>query len=1016
MIKKPITLIILIILCFVVLFVAVAEEGDDGPRVTSVRGDAIVYRGGGYRSVSVYRGMTLDSGDVIITGAGGNVSVSYYGKEIALGELTQLSINSIWNRHNRDDSSINLIEGMVKNKVHVELGKNSRNEIRASNTIAGVRGTEYVLIYSRMGLEDYGEENPFTRLVVIDGSVRFDLAVESIDGETETRSFLVRADGISQITENIQGDQTHISDIGGAVPETFVAPLHTIDTAILEMIINDPRVQEDAPELVSQLETAIAQRNEIGETRSVQQRPEPQIIFVSEAESVIPELPVPEIRGEPAENTPTSAPLSETEPLSVAEPQPEPESQPQPEPPPTPEPPSTSVQMPSPELAPEPEPESEPQLEAPPEPPPQPEVPPEPQPESQLEPQLEPSLQPELQPEPEPEPEPESRLEPEPQQQPEPEPEPQLPLPRTGQTPLMLSAQGGQTSFVYGEAPEQLTLTGGSGSGAVTYSSDNPDIISIDSLGKITFLRPGSATITATKEGDASFLPATATLTLTVTKRELASVTASVSGVFTYTGLPQTPMPSVADGEPNLITSADWEVSYTDNTNAGTATVTIAATANGNYNGSKTVTFTIEKAPLTVSADSKSVSYGDAPPAYTYTITGLVNNEAAATALTGTPLLNCAYEAEDPVDDYDINISEGSLSSENYEFAVFTGGTLTVGLATQAPLVLSAPGNATVFVSYEWGSDPVTLSVSGGSGAGAVTYSIENNNDYISFNEATCEVTILKPGTVTIIATKAGDGNYASATASITLSILGRSIGVNGVAADGITFTVEPMTYNSVPQSPTVTVYDGATQLKFGSIDGDYYITHSQPTYAGTYDNNTNMLQIYGVNNYAGMVRVAFVIEKANLSIEASNNLSVTTPTAVLTISGKVGDADILTLGLSAPNGLSIPANIQISGSETSGTVTLTYDGMATFDDPEVTLTISVNNTNYNDLQFTINVDSTGAIDGGRAILFTQANINATAIIASLGMFGKRILSTTGNRDYRNSIYFKKRRTDYEHK
>ena len=175
MAKKSVIIILILLFALVFVFTTAQANEDDEPRVTARRGNVMVFKAGGLSPVAVYVGMDINDGDVIVTGVNSSVTINYHRQEIVVGELTTLSICSIWNRNGRSDSSIVLLEGMIKKRVDVVLNDNSRNVIRAANTIAGVRGTEYILIYSRMGLEDASEENPFTRILVLEGEVSLDI-------------------------------------------------------------------------------------------------------------------------------------------------------------------------------------------------------------------------------------------------------------------------------------------------------------------------------------------------------------------------------------------------------------------------------------------------------------------------------------------------------------------------------------------------------------------------------------------------------------------------------------------------------------------------------------------------------------------------------------------------------------------------------------------------------------------------------------------------------------------------
>lgn len=69
----------------------------------------------------------------------------------------------------------------------------------------------------------------------------------------------------------------------------------------------------------------------------------------------------------------------------------------------------------------------------------------------------------------------------------------------------------------------------------------------------------------------------------------------------TYTGKPIEPDVVVKAGDKTLIRGTDYEVDYSNNTNAGTATVTIKPVDGSIYSGTATASFKIRKADLTIS-------------------------------------------------------------------------------------------------------------------------------------------------------------------------------------------------------------------------------------------------------------------------------------------------------------------------------------------------------------------------------------------------------------------------------
>ncbi|MCL2874173.1 MAG: InlB B-repeat-containing protein [Defluviitaleaceae bacterium] len=294
MIKKCVCFIIIFSMTFLSFpnFVE-AQSIDNGPRIESVRGTVFVQRVGGHSLAAVHRGMNIYDGDVIITGINSAATIIYYEQMIIMGELTTLSVNSIWQRHGRNNSTISLVEGMIKVRVDMRLDDGSRNMVQAAGTIVGVRGTKYILTYRRMIFDDdgIGIGNPFVRMLVIDGEVVVDLPDPDNLGDVAT--FLVTPQGMQRLTEDIQGRQVHGESEN--VPEMLAIPLESLDLIILEAIRDDLRILEQNPDLFNRIEEAIELRIIEDERRmqALPERPPPQIITGSEADEVLPTLPAP---------------------------------------------------------------------------------------------------------------------------------------------------------------------------------------------------------------------------------------------------------------------------------------------------------------------------------------------------------------------------------------------------------------------------------------------------------------------------------------------------------------------------------------------------------------------------------------------------------------------------------------------------------------------------------------------------------------------------------------------------
>lgn len=179
--------------------------------------------------------------------------------------------------------------------------------------------------------------------------------------------------------------------------------------------------------------------------------------------------------------------------------------------------------------------------------------------------------------------------------------------------------------------------------GQITYAvkAGSEDIIDVAADGKLTAKNVGEAYVVVTAAGDNTYASATKEVKVTVSAKAITPAVTVSAGKLAYTGKAQTPSVTVKDGSVTLTEGVDYTLSYSDNQNAGQATITITAKAGGRYTfAAVTENFTIDKAVITITAEDKSAHVGDAAPALTYTVSGLVNGETLAVEPT------VAYAAE----------------------------------------------------------------------------------------------------------------------------------------------------------------------------------------------------------------------------------------------------------------------------------------------------------------------------------------------------------------------------------
>ncbi len=171
-----------------------------------------------------------------------------------------------------------------------------------------------------------------------------------------------------------------------------------------------------------------------------------------------------------------------------------------------------------------------------------------------------------------------------------------------------------------------------------------------------------------------SYVPAKLTVTqatvaITAKSYEIKQTDALPTFEATYSGWKNGQNESVLAKQPA------FSCNVPENKPAGTYDIVVSGAEAKNYtftytNGKLTITAV---AAITVKAEAKTMTYGDALPELTYTVEG--------GTLTGTPVLNTTASSTSDVGAYDITIDRGDITYPN---VVFVGAKLTINPATVA--------------------------------------------------------------------------------------------------------------------------------------------------------------------------------------------------------------------------------------------------------------------------------------------------------------------------------------------
>jgi hypothetical protein len=262
----------------------------------------------------------------------------------------------------------------------------------------------------------------------------------------------------------------------------------------------------------------------------------------------------------------------------------------------------------------------------------------------------------------------------------------------------------------------------------------------------------GSYPIMASGAVDPNYTISYVNGTMTVGKATLAVTPNPATMVYggtvpvltaTYTGFANGDNPSDLGAEPTLTTTA------TATSPSGSYPITASGGASSNYTFHyNTGTFTIDPAVLHVTALPQTKQFGQPDPLFSYTVTGLVNNDNTSIftgSLSRVPGENVGTYA----------LTTGSLSAGNNYTINFTGNKLTITIASQR---------------ITWGqslivgcSDQTKVQLTAVASSGLpVTYSVAEPN---IASVSGSVLTLLSPGSTIITATQPGDANHTAAMA-----------------------------------------------------------------------------------------------------------------------------------------------------------------------------------------------------------------------------------------------------------
>ncbi|MFM7837962.1 MAG: MBG domain-containing protein, partial [Chitinophagaceae bacterium] len=373
----------------------------------------------------------------------------------------------------------------------------------------------------------------------------------------------------------------------------------------------------------------------------------------------------------------------------------------------------------------------------------------------------------------------------------------------------------------------------------------------------------------------------------------------------------------------------------------------------------KNGTLVVRRATITVTADAKRKIYGSVNPAFTASYAGFVNNEALANSgITGVPAYVTSATASSPVGNYDIEISLGTLSSDNYSF-VFSRGNLAIDKAT---LQISAQDKSRLYgianpeftYTYNGFVNNESIATSGVNGLPALstvatpstavgTYDIDVNNGSLS------------------------SGNYQFAFVKGKLNI-GKSLVT--VYADNKNKIYGQA--NPALTSTLVGLKNGET-LENSGITGVASLTTTATVLSGVgiYDIQAQIGTLSSGNYEFSFVKGSLAVQKASLTVTADNKSKVygsVNPAFTVTYNGFVNNET--------------PANAGLIGAASLTTTASASSAVGTYPIQISAGTLASANYNFTYLP--------GSLTIGKATL----KINADAKVRTYGMANPTLTAT----------------------
>ena len=511
---------------------------------------------------------------------------------------------------------------------------------------------------------------------------------------------------------------------------------------------------------------------------------------------------------------------------------------------------------------------------------------------------------------------------------------------------------------------------------------------------------PGTYTITVTGGEATNYAITRENGTLTITDADPVTVKATNYTITYGDALPDygyTTEGADLSGVPSISCTA------TATSGAGTYPITITTGTVSNYNVTYVNgTLTINKAPLTITAENKSKTYGDANPDFTCAYNGFVNDETSA-VLTTQPTLATEATVASGVGTYDITAS--GAAAANYEIS-YAKGTLTIGKApltakakdktveqgvatptleieytgfknneTDAVLTTKPTISTTRELSSEPGKYPITVT-----GGAATNYDITCQNGIL---------TVTLPDLITVTVTNA-ERYYGAENPTFAYTVSGGTLTGEPVLSCTATKTSASGEYDITIEKGTISNYN--VSLVGGKLTVNKVPLTITPENKSKAYGEDNPTLTYTCSGFVNDETSAVLTTQPTLSTEA-------------TATSGIGTYDITASGAAADNYEISYAKgtLTVGAKNITLTITLTPDPTVyTYDGTEKEPTVSVSAEGVSTLTVGTDYELTGTLSAVNANGYTitatpKGNYSGNTVTASWTINPKTSIDDDGN-------------------